>query len=63
MYAIFFFYIEANYENIVSTAVQRTMPRECVKKITKIYKNEPCLWHIKSKDYRDMTKKEGTYGR
>ncbi|XP_067130333.1 uncharacterized protein [Centruroides vittatus] len=37
------------------------MSREFLEEFLKIYESEPCLWHVKNKEYHDRSKKEAAY--
>ncbi|XP_023288149.1 uncharacterized protein LOC111673968 [Orussus abietinus] len=37
--------------------------REHLEEFIRAYRNEPCLWMTKSKDYHDRNKKDAAYGR
>lgn len=45
------------------TADLRNSHRECLREFIEIYKNEKCLWHVKSKEYYDRAKKEESYSK
>lgn len=45
----------------MSEITEKIGVREIMKEFINIYRNEPCLWEIKSKDYRDRNKKAAAY--
>lgn len=39
------------------------MSRVFIEEFIKLYESEPCLWHIKLKDYHDRNKKDSAYAK
>ncbi|XP_024879150.1 uncharacterized protein LOC112459340 [Temnothorax curvispinosus] len=37
--------------------------QECIEEFIEIYRNEPCLWQIKCKDYHDRARREAAYSK
>ena len=51
------------FANIIMSSDIRGAFREVVEEFIHIYRNEPCLWHVKNKDYHNREKENAAYNK